>query len=100
MKKIEELNKIIEDGYKPITTIEEAERFGKTHMKKRHRCPYCNKLSYFCHSVNGSGWYCYDGCWSTTGWDHRTKDGIPLWLKTKEEREEYHKVNGSVFENK
>ena len=33
--------------------------------------------------TNGSYWYCYDGCYSTTGRDNRTENGKPLWEQDK-----------------
>ena len=49
----------------------------------RRKCCVCRKLTFYWHRVNGSPWHCYDGCYSTTGYDNRTSDGQPLWLKSK-----------------
>jgi hypothetical protein len=45
----------------------------------RKLCTFCRKLTEKWQGVNGSFWHCYDGCYSTTGTDHRTVDGTPLW---------------------
>ncbi len=45
----------------------------------RHICVICRHLSYKCMSVNGGRWFCHDGCYSTTGIDRRTVDGLPGW---------------------
>lgn len=45
----------------------------------RKRCCSCNKLSANWNRVNGYT-FCYDGCFSTLGFDHRTKNGTPAWL--------------------
>ena len=47
---------------------------------RRRRCVNCRKLTKRWQRINGSPWHCYDGCYSTTGWDMRTIDGKPLWL--------------------
>jgi len=39
--------------------------------QKRRRCCNCNMLTLKWQRINGSPWHCYDGCKSTTGWDHR-----------------------------
>lgn len=48
-------------------------------MNKRKRCVRCNKLTYKWHRYNGGPWHCYDGCYSTTGYDYRSVDGKPLY---------------------
>ena len=45
----------------------------------KHKCVNCGKLTLKYQHINGGPWHCYDGCYSTTGWDHRTKDGKPAW---------------------
>jgi len=50
----------------------------------RKRCSCCGKLTEKWQRINGSAWHCYDGCYSTTGCDHRTVDGTPLWKGGKE----------------
>ena len=50
-------------------------------MRRRKRCVVCNKLTHTWQRINGGPWHCYDGCYSTTGWDCRTADGEPLWEK-------------------
>ena len=45
----------------------------------RHRCVRCGKLTENYQCINGGPWHCFDGCYSTTGYDIRTIDGIPLW---------------------
>ena len=52
---------------------------------KRKRCCFCKKLTFRWQRINGSQWHCYDGCYSTTGYDRRTKDGKPLWEKEEQE---------------
>lgn len=47
----------------------------------RRKCCNCKMLTENWQRVNGSAWHCYDGCYSTTGYDHRTLDGKPLWFK-------------------
>lgn len=47
----------------------------------RHKCVVCGKLTERWQRVNGGSWHCYDGCYSTTGWDRRQPDGIPHWIK-------------------
>lgn len=47
-------------------------------MQKR-KCCFCQKLTKNWQRVNGSSWHCYDGCYSTTGFDRRTRDGQPAW---------------------
>lgn len=55
-------------------------------MIRRHRCVACNKLTDRWERINGGHYKCYDGCYSTTGWDSRQKDGIPRWnLKNRPE---------------
>ena len=49
-------------------------------MVERHRCCNCGKMTKNYQRINGGPWHCYDGCYSTTGWDRRTIDGTPLWL--------------------
>lgn len=49
----------------------------------KRKCIVCGKKTSFWQRVNGGPWHCYDGCYSTTGWDNREKDGIPLRLKRK-----------------
>ena len=41
------------------------------YKQKRRRCCNCNMLTLNWQRVNGGPWHCYDGCKSTTGWDHR-----------------------------
>ena len=48
---------------------------------KRRRCTVCNKLTENWQRINYGPWHCYDGCYSTTGKDIRTKDGKPQWEK-------------------
>jgi len=45
----------------------------------RRRCVVCRKLTENWQRVNGGSWYCYDGCYSTTGYDRRSINGKPLW---------------------
>jgi hypothetical protein len=47
----------------------------------RRRCTVCRKLTENWQRINGGPWHCYDGCYSTTGYDRRTPDGKPAWLK-------------------
>lgn len=47
--------------------------------ERRRRCTTCHKLTKYWQRVNGSPWHCYDGCYSTTGIDRRTMDGLPLY---------------------
>jgi ribosomal protein L37AE/L43A len=49
-------------------------------MEERHICINCRKKTENFQRVNGGSWYCYDGCYSTTGTDRRTVDGSPGWL--------------------
>ena len=44
----------------------------------KRKCCRCKKLTENWHRINNSPWHCYDGCYSTTGLDHRYSDGIPL----------------------
>lgn len=44
------------------------------------KCPYCNKKTYRWTGSAGS-YMCYDGCFSTTGYDSRTPDGWPMWIE-------------------
>lgn len=37
----------------------------------KHRCINCAKLTEKWQRVNGGHYHCYDGCKSTTGFDHR-----------------------------
>ena len=46
---------------------------------RRRRCVICGKLTHKWKRINMGSWHCYDGCYSTTGWDRRTIDGQPLW---------------------
>jgi hypothetical protein len=46
---------------------------------ERHICVVCRKKTENFQRVNGGPWHCYDGCWSTTGIDRRTIDGLPAW---------------------
>jgi hypothetical protein len=48
---------------------------------KRKRCTICNKLTENWQRINYGPWHCYDGCYSTTGKDKRTKNGKPQWEK-------------------
>lgn len=51
-------------------------------MPRRHKCVICNKLSNVTQRFgSGAPWYCWDGCYSTTGVDRRTVDGKPAWEK-------------------
>jgi len=45
----------------------------------RRRCCRCRRLTENWQKVNGGPYHCYDGCYSTTGFDYRTVDGSPLW---------------------
>ena len=45
----------------------------------RKRCSICRKLTFKYQRVNGGAWHCYDGCYSTTGYDKRSIDGTPMW---------------------
>ncbi len=45
----------------------------------KRKCVICKKRTENWQRVNGSSWYCYDGCYSTTGMDRRTIDGTPRW---------------------
>lgn len=47
-------------------------------MMKR-RCVCCQKMTLKWQRFNKGPWHCYDGCYSTTGYDRRTVGGIPLW---------------------
>lgn len=38
---------------------------------KRRRCCICHLLTFKWQRINGGLWHCYDGCISTTGYDHR-----------------------------
>ena len=51
----------------------------------RHKCVRCRQLTYNWQKINGGEYHCYDGCYSTTGFDYRTEDGTPLRLKSKKE---------------
>ena len=46
----------------------------------RHKCVCCGKMTSNYQRINGGHWHCYDGCYSTTGWDKRTINGTPAWL--------------------
>lgn len=48
-------------------------------MPERRRCCVCRKMTRNWPRVNGSPWYCYDGCYSTMGRDRRTWNGQPAW---------------------
>lgn len=48
-------------------------------MSKKRRCVVCKKLTENWQSTNGSAYHCFDGCYSTTGIDNRTRNGKPLW---------------------
>jgi hypothetical protein len=52
---------------------------------KKKKCDRCQKPSY---RWEGSGGYyvCYDGCFSTTGYDSRTHDGWPQWIERKKKK--------------
>jgi hypothetical protein len=41
-------------------------------MQKRN-CVLCKLPTVKWQRINGGKWHCYDGCKSTTGWDHRVK---------------------------
>jgi len=45
----------------------------------RKRCVVCKRLTEKWQSVNYGPIHCYDGCYSTTGWDNRTPDGSPKY---------------------
>ena len=45
----------------------------------RKRCKVCGKLTTKWQSVNRGIVHCYDGCYSTTGYDNRTPDGKPKY---------------------
>ena len=59
----------------------------------RRRCVCCGKLTHKWHRINGGPWHCFDGCYSTTGYDHRDPQGIPKWF-SKEQRQELSKQQG------
>jgi ribosomal protein L37AE/L43A len=40
-------------------------------LEKKHRCYVCGKLTANFQRINGGPWHCYDGCYSTTGYDWR-----------------------------
>ena len=61
-----------------------------------HKCWKCFKMSRKAHKVNGSPWFCYDGCYSTTGIDRRTVNGKPMWEGNKLISEEYRGAEGGV----
>jgi hypothetical protein len=63
---------------------------------KRRRCHGCRKLTEKWQSYNGGVWHCYDGCYSTTGYDRRTVDGTPLWEGGVEKKEEPRMILGAV----
>ena len=46
----------------------------------RKKCACCQKLSYRWQGSDGV-YVCYDGCFSTTGYDSRTPDGWPQWIE-------------------
>lgn len=46
----------------------------------KRTCAICKKKTEKWQRVNGSAWHCYDGCYSTTGFDRRTSCGTPIWL--------------------
>jgi hypothetical protein len=52
----------------------------------RKRCCNCNRLTHKWQRVNRGPYHCFDGCFSTTGWDYRATDGIPIWYNTKERK--------------
>ncbi len=52
----------------------------------RKRCASCQKLTEKWQRINGSPWHCYDGCFSTLGYDKRTVDGLPAWLPTEDKK--------------
>jgi hypothetical protein len=47
---------------------------------RRKRCSDCGLLTARWQRVNGGPWHCYDGCYSTTGRDRRSPNGIPMWV--------------------
>lgn len=49
--------------------------------QKRKRCFICRKMTYNWQRINSGAWHCYDGCYSTTGFDRRSLDGKPIWIK-------------------
>lgn len=55
----------------------------------RKRCCVCNHLTNKWQSYNGSFFHCFDGCKSTTGYDHRkqvTEDGKMAYRATPVEK--------------
>lgn len=46
----------------------------------RKTCSCCRKKTENWQKINGGGWHCFDGCFSTTGQDNRTVDRHPAWL--------------------
>lgn len=50
---------------------------------KHKKCVYCQKQTFRIAGGPGRGgeYMCYDGCFSTTGYDSRTPDGWPMWIK-------------------
>lgn len=52
----------------------------------RKRCKTCNLMTAKWQRINGGPVHCFDGCYSTTGYDHRTVDGSPRWLQGKEKK--------------
>lgn len=53
----------------------------------RKRCSVCNKLTHKWQKINASPWHCYDGCFSTTGFDRRDAiEGLPVWMNEEEKQ--------------
>jgi hypothetical protein len=48
-------------------------------LNTRKRCKVCGKLTTKWQSINYGVIHCYDGCFSTTGYDNRTIDGKPKY---------------------
>src|ERR1700675_1212247 len=60
----------------------------KKMVPRRKRCQYCLKLTEKWYKL-GSLVACYDGCFSTTGWDGRTINGKPLWEMSLKDQKRY-----------
>lgn len=55
---------------------------------RRKRCQFCLNLTEKWSKI-GATTFCYDGCHSATGWDHRTINGKPLWEMSGKDRKEF-----------
>lgn len=55
---------------------------------RRKRCQFCLNLTEK-WSKFGETTFCYDGCYSTTGWDNRTLTGKPLWEMSEADRQKF-----------